>query len=125
MTEHVAQQKLGDPVFCVSAAFAALIAAGRLPHPTRPRKKIGRWIWIGYLSITSRLVLVIFALTDGTIAPQGWHTPYEHQYRCWLRQPIRTIWELPSSRGADVKLLTPFIFYREQVSSAVLWLASS
>src|SRR5882762_6478749 len=71
-------------VFRVSAGIAALIAVGGALTfgPDERSKEKDKWVdWIGSLLITSGLVLILFALSDGTIAPQGWRTPCEYQFR--------------------------------------------
>ncbi|KAF9649381.1 MFS general substrate transporter [Thelephora ganbajun] len=66
-------------VFYVSAGVAALIAVGGALtiDPDQPsEEKDKRVDWFGSALITSGLVLIIFVLSDGAIAPHGWRTPY-------------------------------------------------
>jgi hypothetical protein len=80
--------KTWPSVFNVSAGISALIAVGGCltVDPDRPsEEKDKRVDWIGSLLITSGLVLIIFVLSDGAIAPQGWRTPCE--YRCCFASP--------------------------------------
>ncbi|KAJ4343518.1 hypothetical protein N0V87_000285 [Didymella glomerata] len=47
--------------------------------PNRPEDRHGKGIkmdWWGLVTVVPGLVLVIFALTDGSHAPNGWATPY-------------------------------------------------
>lgn len=32
--------------------------------------------WLGFITIVPGLLLVVFAITDGSHAPKGWATPY-------------------------------------------------
>ncbi|KAI0701230.1 efflux transporter [Cytidiella melzeri] len=41
-----------------------------------PEKEDQRVDWIGAFLITAGLVLIVFVLSDGSIAPQGWETDY-------------------------------------------------
>jgi len=72
-------EKTWRSVFYVSAGIATLIAIGGLltVDPDQPsEEKDKRVDWIGSALITVGLVLIIFVLSGGAIAPQGWRTPY-------------------------------------------------
>ncbi|OCH86167.1 efflux transporter [Obba rivulosa] len=43
-------------------------------HPSQEADR--RIDWLGAFLVTAALTLIIFVLSDGTIAPQGWRTPY-------------------------------------------------
>ena len=90
--------------FYLSAGIAALIAVGGAltVDPDLPSEEKDRRVdWLGSVLITCGLVLIIFALGDGAIAPRGWHTPCKLlSMSCSvLRQRIRTNWESPARRG--------------------------
>ncbi|KAJ6790064.1 hypothetical protein PWT90_03975 [Aphanocladium album] len=65
--------------FWIGAIFVAgIVAAGfftipRELHAIDPTVKMD---WLGAFTIVPGLTLVVFALTDGGQAPQGWKTPY-------------------------------------------------
>ena len=84
-------------VFYVSAAIAALIAVGgALPvDPDQPSKEKGNRVdWVGSLLITSGLALIMFVLGNGPLLLKAGALPVSINF-VWLRQRIRTIWELP------------------------------
>jgi len=75
-------------VFYVSAGIAVLIAVGGVltvdaDRPSEEKDK--RVDWFGSVLITCGLVLVIFVLGDGAIAPRGWRTPCELSMSFLLR----------------------------------------
>ena len=58
-------------------ATTILAAIFTVPSDVEERRAMGiKMDWLGSLFIVSGLVLVIFALTDASHAPQGWKTPY-------------------------------------------------
>jgi len=66
-------------VFYVTAGIAALIFIGGLLtiDPDQPSTETDRRVdWFGSVLITSALILIIFVLSDGAIAPHGWATHY-------------------------------------------------
>jgi len=88
-------------VFYCSAGIAALIAVGGAltVDPDQPSGEKDRRVdWLGSVSITCGLVLIIFVLSDGAIAPRGWRTPCKLSMSSLLRQRIRTIWESSARR---------------------------
>ena len=108
-------------VFYLSAGIAVLIAVGGVltVDPDRPSEEKDRRVdWLGSVLITCGLVLIVFVLSDGAIAPRGWRTPCELSMSSPLRERIRTIWEPPHrGRLADVNfLLFPFIRRHHRVS---------
>ena len=57
-----------------TTVLAAIFA---IPNDMEERKAMGvQMDWLGSISIVSGLVLVIFAITDASHAPDGWKTPY-------------------------------------------------
>ena len=57
-----------------TTVLAAIFA---IPNDIEERKAMGvQMDWLGSISIVSGLVLVIFAITDASHAPDGWKTPY-------------------------------------------------
>ena len=57
-----------------TTVLAAIFA---IPNDIEERKAMGvQMDWLGSISIVSGLVLVIFAITDASHAPDGWRTPY-------------------------------------------------
>jgi len=90
-------------VFYVSAGLAVLIAVGGAltVDADRPceEKKDWRVDWIGSALVTCGLVFITFALSDGAIAPRGWHTSCELSMSLLLRRQIRTIWVPPALRA--------------------------
>ncbi|KAM3470309.1 hypothetical protein MY5147_006491 [Beauveria neobassiana] len=57
---------------------AGIVVAGFLsiPRDLHPLDPSVRMDWLGAATIVPGLTLVVFALTDGGQAPQGWRTPY-------------------------------------------------
>ena len=54
-----------------------LPAIWAVPNDHEKRKALGiKMDWMGSLLIVSGLILVVFAVTDSSHAPQGWATPY-------------------------------------------------
>lgn len=79
--ENMLHSKTWRSVFYVSAGIAVLIAVGGVltVDPDQPSKEKDKRVdWIGSALITSGLVLIIFVLSDGAIAPRGWRTPCKH-----------------------------------------------
>lgn len=98
-------------VFYVSAGIAALIAVGGMltVDPDQPSKEKDKRVdWIGSVLITCGLVLIIFVLSDGGLAPRGWSTPCKCQCRFASSTDPHTL-GITGGRGrrADVNLL-PF-----------------
>ena len=61
-------------IFIFSTILAAIWA---VPNDTERRKAMGiKMDWMGSILIVAGLVLVVFAVTDSSHAPQGWRTPY-------------------------------------------------
>ena len=59
----------------VSTTIVAAIFA--IPNDYEERKAMGiQMDWLGSIMIVSGLILVIFAITDASHAPDGWKTPY-------------------------------------------------
>ncbi|TFY77725.1 hypothetical protein EWM64_g6287 [Hericium alpestre] len=58
---------------CGLGTIAGLISIDADEPSTEDDKRID---WLGALLITAGLVLVIFVLSDGELAPQKWRTPY-------------------------------------------------
>lgn len=59
----------------VSTTIIAAIFA--IPNDTEERKAMGiQMDWLGSIIIVLGLILVIFAITDASHAPNGWRTPY-------------------------------------------------
>lgn len=59
----------------VSTTVLAAIFA--IPNDMKERKAMGiQMDWLGSVFIVSGLILVIFAITDASHAPDGWRTPY-------------------------------------------------
>ena len=59
----------------VSTTIMAAIFA--IPNDSEERKAMGiQMDWLGSIEIVSGLILVIFAITDASHAPDGWKTPY-------------------------------------------------
>lgn len=58
--------------------FSTILAAiWAVPNDMEERKALGiKMDWMGSLLIVCGLVLVVFAITDSSHAPQGWRTPY-------------------------------------------------
>ncbi|KAF4595372.1 drug resistance protein [Ophiocordyceps camponoti-floridani] len=65
----------------IIGAFTALCGALSIPalDDTTPGARMD---WLGVVTIVPGLVLVIFALTDGGHAPDGWRTPYIYTTLC-------------------------------------------
>ncbi|ERF73405.1 hypothetical protein EPUS_08548 [Endocarpon pusillum Z07020] len=54
-----------------------LAAFWTVPNDAEERKALGlKMDWMGSILIVSGLVLVVYAITDSSHAPQGWRTPY-------------------------------------------------
>ncbi|ATY65662.1 membrane transporter [Cordyceps militaris] len=65
--------------FWLGAVFvAAIVAAGfwSIPRDLHALDPSIRMDWLGAATIVPGVTLVVFALTDGGQAPQGWKTPY-------------------------------------------------
>jgi MFS family permease len=66
--------------FYIGAIILAIVGVvSYLCIPNNPRDNQGKGVkmdWWGLVTVVPGLVLVIFALTDGSHAPQGWATPY-------------------------------------------------
>ena len=66
--------------FFIGAIILALVGVvAYFCVPNRSEDKHGKNVkmdWLGLVTVVPGLVLVIFALTDGSHAPQGWATPY-------------------------------------------------
>ncbi|KAI4269918.1 MAG: hypothetical protein LQ337_007005 [Flavoplaca oasis] len=61
-------------IFILSTILAAFWA---VPNDSEERRALGLEMdWVGTFLIVSGLVLVVFAITDSSHAPQGWRTPY-------------------------------------------------
>ncbi|KAI0076343.1 efflux transporter [Panus rudis PR-1116 ss-1] len=60
----------GLSVICIIGAFALI---ERDPLSTEKDKRVD---WIGVALITSGLILIVFVLSDGEVAPKQWKTPY-------------------------------------------------
>ena len=61
-------------IFIFSTILAAIWS---VPNDTEQRKAMGiKMDWMGSVLIVAGLVLVVFAVTDSSHAPQGWRTPY-------------------------------------------------
>jgi glycerol uptake facilitator-like aquaporin len=59
------------------AAITAVTSYFTIPSDTSERRGLGiKMDWIGAVLISSGLILVVFAITDSSHAPQGWATPY-------------------------------------------------
>ena len=58
--------------------FSTILAAiWAVPNDTEERKAMGiKMDWMGSILIVAGLILVVFAVTDSSHAPQGWRTPY-------------------------------------------------
>ncbi len=68
-------------MFYFVAGLSALCIVGALAfvepdHPSTEQDK--RVDWLGALLVTSGLVLVVFVLSDGEVAPRQWRTPCKH-----------------------------------------------
>jgi MFS family permease len=66
--------------FWVGAIILAIVAVvSYLCIPNREEDRHGKGVkmdWLGTATVVPGLVLIIFALTDGSHAPKGWATPY-------------------------------------------------
>lgn len=66
--------------FFIGAILAAITAVSSyifIPSDTQERKDLGvKMDWAGAVLISCGLILVVFAITDSSHAPQGWATPY-------------------------------------------------
>ena len=58
--------------------FTTIVAAiFAIPNDIEERKAMGiQMDWLGSIFIVSGLILVVFAITDASHAPDGWRTPY-------------------------------------------------
>ena len=58
--------------------FSTVVAAFfTVPSDVQERRGMGvQMDWLGFMSIVPGLILVIFAVTDSSHAPDGWRTPY-------------------------------------------------
>ncbi|KAJ3490675.1 hypothetical protein NLI96_g1242 [Meripilus lineatus] len=66
-------------MFYVTAALAVVCIAGALVfvEPDHPSTELDKRVdWLGAFFVTSGLVLIVFVLSDGEVAPQQWRTPY-------------------------------------------------
>ncbi|KAM0344143.1 hypothetical protein ACHAPU_007865 [Fusarium lateritium] len=59
--------------FCVSIFITGILTIPKSQGDKRPDLKMDWW---GTVTVVPGLSLVVFALTDGGNAPQGWRTPY-------------------------------------------------
>ncbi|KAM0185760.1 hypothetical protein ACHAPA_011785 [Fusarium lateritium] len=59
--------------FCVSIFVTGILTIPKSQGDTQPGLKMD---WLGTATVVPGLSLVVFALTDGGNAPQGWRTPY-------------------------------------------------
>jgi MFS family permease len=58
-------------------AIVAVVSYFCVPNPKQDKRGEGiKMDWLGTATVVPGLVLIIFALTDGSHAPQGWATPY-------------------------------------------------
>lgn len=65
-------------MFYVTAALAVVCIAGALVfvEPDHPSTELDKRVdWLGAFFVTSGLVLIVFVLSDGEVAPQQWRTP--------------------------------------------------
>ncbi|EMD33363.1 hypothetical protein CERSUDRAFT_142330 [Gelatoporia subvermispora B] len=65
--------------FFFTAGIGGLCLIGSfftIPADQRSQETDRRVDWLGAFLVTAALTLIIFALSDGTIAPKGWRTPY-------------------------------------------------
>jgi MFS family permease len=66
--------------FWIGAIILAIVAVvSYFCVPNRKEDNVGKTIkmdWLGTATVVPGLVLIIFALTDGSHAPKGWATPY-------------------------------------------------
>ena len=61
-------------ILITTTVLAAIFA---IPNDIEERKAMGvQMDWLGSITIVSGLILVIFAITDASHAPDGWKTPY-------------------------------------------------
>ncbi|KAF2643888.1 MFS general substrate transporter [Massarina eburnea CBS 473.64] len=64
----------------IMLAIVAIASFFCIPNHTTPRRKDHKvdikMDWLGTATIVPALVLIIFAITDGSHAPNGWATPY-------------------------------------------------
>ncbi|KAI0076341.1 putative efflux transporter [Panus rudis PR-1116 ss-1] len=66
-------------MFYVVAGLSALCIIGALVliAPDHPSHEVDKRVdWLGVLLVTSGLVLIVFVLSDGEVAPKQWSTPY-------------------------------------------------
>ena len=66
--------------FYIGSILLGIVAvASFLCIPNIKEDKQGRQVkmdWLGTLTIVPALILIVFAITDGSHAPNGWATPY-------------------------------------------------
>ncbi|ORY14408.1 major facilitator superfamily domain-containing protein [Clohesyomyces aquaticus] len=61
----------------IMLAVVALVSYLCIPSDKAGRSDLGvKMDWLGTFTVVPGLVLVVFAITDGSHAPQGWATPY-------------------------------------------------
>ncbi|KAK3708873.1 hypothetical protein LTR37_011203 [Vermiconidia calcicola] len=61
----------------ILAAFTAVVAWFTIPNDHADLKHNGvKMDWLGSITIVSGLILLVYAITDSSHAPQGWATPY-------------------------------------------------
>lgn len=57
-------------------AIVAVVSYLTIPSDRSDTKCEVKMDWLGTITIVPALVLIVFALTDGSHAPDGWATPY-------------------------------------------------
>jgi hypothetical protein len=61
----------------ILATSTAVISFCTIPSDTKERRNLDvKMDWLGALTISAGLILVVFAITDSADAPDGWSTPY-------------------------------------------------
>ncbi|KAK7040364.1 hypothetical protein VNI00_009834 [Paramarasmius palmivorus] len=77
LTQLTAQKWRSIFYFSAALTFLSLIVGLLAFDPDRPSEEPDKRVdWIGAILVTSGLVLIVFVLAQGEIAPQRWKTPY-------------------------------------------------
>ncbi|KAG6844857.1 hypothetical protein H0H87_003100 [Tephrocybe sp. NHM501043] len=75
---QVTEQTWRSPFFLEAGLTMLCVIGGMISFDSDlPSQEVDRRIdWLGALLVTAGLVLIVFVLGQGEIAPQGWKTPY-------------------------------------------------